>query len=1159
MDEKPQNVIIADGGKAVSYKPGPGNTVAPGGGGSGGGPGSGDPGSGGSGGGGDSGGGDDDDDDPGDGDDDDPKPDTIAPSIPTGLTGIAVSSSAVSLSWTASTDNVGVAGYCVYRKAMSEDEFTLISKPNGTSYTDNAVNKNITYEYMVSAVDTAKNESENSQAISIWCQAGCKTVWAASCAYPDVSAAVHTAQANDTVMVPAGEAIWTQMLTLNKPVRLIGAGMDRTTIVNGIESTGLDNFLLYLHPDNPQDDPIMEIAGFTINADNNGGCIRIENSSTTHAWKNFRVHHNKIMNNDGSTDAYMAVRVKGLSFGLIDHNIFENNCYDFKVYGRMAYSWNLFPGVDNIGTENYLYIENNISRNESKFTLASGEGARWVYRYNTIEGKLALDAHGDTLNRGVVAHEIYENVATNDFSPVTGGGFSHDYRGGTGIIFNNKAQIGTSGTRGKIQVREEQESCSCPRGCDESPGGDQVNNGYIWNNINTRDNKTIAIWEADAFNHIEEDRDWWDDAEHSPGGESPSNFTYGLHADRPQASVDHDCYWESDTRKLYRSIGDNNWTFVYEPYQYPHPFSVQFPITQQNGDSESPSVPTNLTATVVFSDTIDLSWSASTDDVGVTGYRIYRKTVNEDEYTLIAEPDTTTFSDQNVTGNCIYEYAITAVDAAGNESDKHFSVCIWCRPGAKTIWAASCSHSDIKTAIDTAEQGDTVLVPAGTSVWSDSITITKGIQLLGAGIDKTVIQYDGPSGIGTYAVTVSPDLETAQNDYPVRITGFTFEKLVPVYGTLLLENKHLEHPLTKVMIDHNKFINLVTASRQFSIELRHAMFGVVHNNVLQDGSGAWRFLGGLADGKEVECWAPGSLNAMYFEDNYLYTTADSSSPLAISGGNGNRYVSRYNTFDLSSKGPSAFAQTHDIHGNQPNNSGAGIGFETYGNHRIGTAGRWLDQRAGKVYFFYNRWSKSNGKGSYTVWEEYNDDAFSPHSGEGTAYPRTVAGNLIQHPYGSYYWRNFGGMEGNILSTECNILFDHYNRDYDSNPAVVNDPLILFENQNWWRDNIQPFDGTIDPVGTCGYYKGEPCTKSGIGYGTLEDMNAITPTAEGLGFWVTDQEFDLEKMTGQNPEIPIEGTLYRAVADGLGGFKWEKHYTPLVYPHPLRTLDRIDVP
>ena len=48
--------------------------------------------------------------------------------------------------------------------------------------------------------------------------------------------------------------------------------------------------------------------------------------------------------------------------------------------------------------------------------LTSGEGARWVYRYNTIDGAdigpgdKYWDAHGDTLNYGVVAHEIYENT-----------------------------------------------------------------------------------------------------------------------------------------------------------------------------------------------------------------------------------------------------------------------------------------------------------------------------------------------------------------------------------------------------------------------------------------------------------------------------------------------------------------------------------------------------------------------------------------------------------------------------------------------------------------------------------------------------------------------------------------------------------------------------
>src|SRR5262245_26245558 len=41
-------------------------------------------------------------------------------------------------------------------------------------------------------------------------------------------------------------------------------------------------------------------------------------------------------------------------------------------------------------------------------------------------------------------------------------------------------------------------------------------------------------------------------------------------------------------------------------------------------DTRPPTVPTNLTASAVSSSQINLSWSASTDNVGVTGYRVYR-------------------------------------------------------------------------------------------------------------------------------------------------------------------------------------------------------------------------------------------------------------------------------------------------------------------------------------------------------------------------------------------------------------------------------------------------------------------------------------------------------------------------------------------------------
>src|SRR5439155_1566953 len=60
-----------------------------------------------------------------------PPPDTTRPSAPTGLTASAVSSSQINLSWSASSDNVGVSGYRVFRNG------TQITPPSSTSVTTN--------------------------------------------------------------------------------------------------------------------------------------------------------------------------------------------------------------------------------------------------------------------------------------------------------------------------------------------------------------------------------------------------------------------------------------------------------------------------------------------------------------------------------------------------------------------------------------------------------------------------------------------------------------------------------------------------------------------------------------------------------------------------------------------------------------------------------------------------------------------------------------------------------------------------------------------------------------------------------------------------------------------------------------------------------------
>ena len=79
--------------------------------------------------------------------------DTTAPSTPTGLTVGTTSSSTIAISWTASTDNVGVTGYGAYNGA------NLAGSPTSTSYTFNGLTCGTSYTLAVDAVDGAGNRS----------------------------------------------------------------------------------------------------------------------------------------------------------------------------------------------------------------------------------------------------------------------------------------------------------------------------------------------------------------------------------------------------------------------------------------------------------------------------------------------------------------------------------------------------------------------------------------------------------------------------------------------------------------------------------------------------------------------------------------------------------------------------------------------------------------------------------------------------------------------------------------------------------------------------------------------------------------------------------------------------------------------------------------
>ncbi len=97
-------------------------------------------------------------------------------------------------------------------------------------------------------------------------------------------------------------------------------------------------------------------------------------------------------------------------------------------------------------------------------------------------------------------------------------------------------------------------------------------------------------------------------------------------------------------------------------------------VTTQAGDTTPPTVPTNLVATGYSMTEIDLTWTASTDNMAVTGYKVYK---NGSYLTSVTG---TSYADTGLSQNQTNAYAVSAYDAAGNESAQS-------TPSAASTWA----------------------------------------------------------------------------------------------------------------------------------------------------------------------------------------------------------------------------------------------------------------------------------------------------------------------------------------------------------------------------------------------------------------------------------------------------------------------------------------
>lgn len=141
------------------------------------------------------------------------------------------------------------------------------------------------------------------------------------------------------------------------------------------------------------------------------------------------------------------------------------------------------------------------------------------------------------------------------------------------------------------------------------------------------------------------------------------------------------------------------------------------------GDTQAPSAPTNLVASGTTSSSTNLSWSASTDNVGVTGYNVYR------DGTLVTTASGTTYVASGLAGSTTYAFTIKAKDAAGNLSATSNTATVTTLVGS-TTYCASQGNSTADEKIGKVVFGSINNTSTGTAGYEDftalSTTVSQG-------------------------------------------------------------------------------------------------------------------------------------------------------------------------------------------------------------------------------------------------------------------------------------------------------------------------------------------------------------------------------------------------------------------------------------------------
>ncbi len=193
-------------------------------------------------------------------------------------------------------------------------------------------------------------------------------------------------------------------------------------------------------------------------------------------------------------------------------------------------------------------------------------------------------------------------------------------------------------------------------------------------------------------------------------------------------------------------------------------------ISGSGGNGLGPTEPTDLVATPVSSSEIDLSWSPSTDNIGVAGYQVFR-----DGLQVATDTSGTTYNDTGLSPSTLHSYWVAAYDSANNVSTSTNGVSAETEAGADTYGTAwkplTLGAGGDLTGMDIALDG-TIVVRAdtyGAYLWDG----TRWDQLLTANSMPADVQIPN-GGDGVNEIRIAP---SNSNIMYMEYEGYVFKSI----------------------------------------------------------------------------------------------------------------------------------------------------------------------------------------------------------------------------------------------------------------------------------------------------------------------------------------------------------------------------------------------